>query len=48
MPKSPEEIAEWVKTHKKGDKLVIEEAKPTNTPVIETLQKVVEKIEGEL
>ena len=45
MPKPDlEEIKEWAKSHKKGDKLIIEEAKATNTPVIETLTKVVEKL----
>lgn len=47
MPKkTQEEILEWVKDkdRKQGDKLVVEEAKPTNTPVIESLQKVVEKM----
>ena len=44
MPESPEEIAEWVKTHKKCDELVVDDAKATNTPVIETLKKVVTKL----
>ena len=46
MPKKPDidEIREWAKSHKKGDELVIEKAKPTNTPVIETLRKVVTKL----
>lgn len=47
MPKkTQEEILEWVKgkDRKQGDKLVVEEAKPTNAPAIETLHKVVEKL----
>ena len=44
MPKTPEEVKEWAKSHKKGDELVVDEAKPTNIPVIETLRKVVTKL----
>jgi len=46
MPKTKEEIQAWLqdKERKAGDKLVIEEGKPTNTPVVVTLEKVVTKL----
>ncbi|MBA7467765.1 hypothetical protein ES707_02986 [subsurface metagenome] len=50
MPEKPNkkpnkgEIREWAKSHRRGDELVVEEAKPTNTPGIEALRKVVTKL----